>query len=114
MKKAKNLLVTNEFLEDRAKKSIRAGYSKQKWVSFCEILLRNGFELYLYEARETVSKYITIKKDSKEFIVRFSNHRPNKKRELKGDCDFFVGVTHTGIRTTDDALKAVRRFYYGY
>jgi hypothetical protein len=70
-----------------------------------------GFTLTLYEARHTLSKYVTVSDGQSEYKVRFSNHRPNKGRELNGDCDFFVGVTHTGWRTTDHALEAVAEHF---
>lgn len=106
--KATNLRVTAAFLQERFERSAKLGFSKQKWISFCEALLAEGFSLALYEARKTASKYITVRKGGKSFKVRFSNHKPIKGRELAGDCDFFVGMTHTGTRTTDDALAAVR------
>jgi len=105
--KAKNEAVTQEMLDARTKWATDRGYTKARWVAFCEALLNAGFHLSLYEARHTVSKYITITDGDASYKVRFSNHRPNKGRELEGDCDFFVGVTHTGARTTEDALKAV-------
>lgn len=109
--KARNIAVTNKFLNERAEWSISKGYSKQKWIIFCEALLAAGFSLSLYEARKTWSKYITVSDGKSQFKVRFSNHRPNKRRELGGDCDFFVGVTHTGTRTTEDALNAISEFF---
>jgi hypothetical protein len=106
-RKATNLSVSPAFLQERFERSAKLGFGKQKWIIFCELLLADGFSLSLYEARQTASKYITVKKDGRAFKVRFSNHKPIKGRELGGDCDFFVGRTHTGIRTTQDALAAV-------
>lgn len=105
------LLIDTVFLERRAKSCLAKGFTKQKWISFCEVLLEKGFTIKLYEARETVSKYITIYQNDKYYRVRFSNHKPNYSREKNKDCDFFVGVTHTGVRTTNDALKAIGDFY---
>lgn len=104
---ANNLKVTRKFLVERKNRSAHAGYGIPKYIEFCEILLNDGFTLYLYEARKTVSKYITISFAGKSFKVRFSNHKPNLFREERGDCDFFVGVTNLGVTTTKDALKAV-------
>jgi|GEM_PF-6843435 len=109
-KKQTNSVITPLLLEARVQRTVNAGFSKQKWVEFCEILLRQGFKLTLYEARQTYSKYITVIKPGSRkrgFLVRFSNHKPNKRRELSGDCDFFVGVTHLGITTSRQALQAV-------
>lgn len=73
--------------------------------------MRLGFSVELYEARQTKSKYCTVKLDGKSFKVRFSDHKPIYQREMKGDCDFFVGHTHTGIRTTQDAINAVCAYF---
>lgn len=99
--------ITREFLDQRLQRAASKGFSKQKWIEFCEHFLERGFKLSMYEARATVSKYVKVHHEGKYFIVRFSNHRPNQTRELRGDSDFFVGVTHTGVRTTADAINAV-------
>lgn len=104
--KATNKRVTKDFLLSR----ISEQYGKQKWISFCESLLEEGYEVYLYEARKTFSKYITVKKGDKSFKVRFSNHKPIYHREVNKDCDFFVGVTNLGVTTTANALEAVREY----
>lgn len=111
MPKATNLTVTQSFLDKRIKDAAKRGYGKAKWIEFCEALLAAGFKLSLYEARRTFSKYITVSDGRESYKVRFSNHRPIKSRELQGDCDFFVGVTHTGVRTTDDALEAISEHF---
>lgn len=87
------------------------GYPKAKWIEFSEILLKEDYELYIYEARKTFSKYITVMKDDKKFKVRFSNHKPIAHRELSNDCDFFVGVTNLKVTNTNMALKAVMEFF---
>jgi hypothetical protein len=110
--KATNLSVTPDFLQQRAERSTSKGYAKQKWISFCEALLSDGYRLSIYEARQTFSKYITVHgRGAKPFKVRFSNHRPIAARERAGDCDFFVGVTNLTITTTDQALAAVRSHF---
>lgn len=109
--KARDVVLTQDFLDKRTNWAAERGYSKAKWVAFSEVLLNAGFHVTLYEARKTLSKYLTISDGNSSFKVRFSNHRPNKGRELGGDCDFFVGVTHTGVRTTDDAIEAVARHF---
>lgn len=101
--KASNRIVNQDFLDHRIAYSKKLGYKKQKWVEFCERMLSEGYQVSLYEARKTVSKYVTVTdlKSDVSFKVRFSNHKPNKRREVDGDCDFFVGRTHLGISTTD-------------
>ncbi len=104
-------MVTKEFLDQRAKQSAKKGYSKQKWIQFCEIMLRRGYAVSLYEARRTVSKYVTVSDGKKSFKVRFSNHKPICEREERGDCDFFVGRTNYTVTTTKDAILAVINFF---
>lgn len=109
--KANNQIVTKTFLKDRINRAAKKGFGKAKWIEFCEICMDSGFVVRLYEARKTYSKYITIEKEGKAFKVRFSNHKPIEARELRGDCDFFVGITNTGVRTTDHAIKATAKFF---
>ena len=79
--------VNSQFLQiriDRAK-----DYPKAKWIEFCEEMLSRGYTVELREARESVSKYITVWNLGKSFCVRFSNHGAHK---IPNDsCDFFVG-----------------------
>ncbi len=103
--------VDQTFLDRRAASAIEKGFGKQKWVEFCEVMLCHGLRVHLYEARKTFSKYVTVSRGKQKFKVRFSNHKPIKRREENGDCDFFVGVTNTGSRTTEDAIKATLEFF---
>lgn len=107
MKKATNTWVSTTYLSKR----VHPDYPKAKWIEFCEEMLARGYKIQLYEARETFSKYVTVVQGDKRFRVRFSNHRPHRTRELGGDCDFFVGVTHTGTRNTNDAIRATTAFF---
>lgn len=109
--KVKNMEITQAFLDHRAAHSVKKGYKKQRWVEFCETMLAEGLTVHLYEARKTFSKYLTVSRGKRRFRVRYSNHRPNNAKELAGDCDFFVGVTNTGTRTTEDAIQAVFNFF---
>lgn len=112
LRKADNLMITQEFLNARFQDAKSKGYPKAKWIEFCEYLLSlKCFEVFLYEARKTFSKYITVIQSDKEFKVRFSNHKPIAYRELNGDCDFFVGITNLSITTTKDAILAVNNFF---
>lgn len=106
--KANNLMVTERFLTRR----IGDGrYPTAKWIEFCRAMLAYNYIVFLYEARETKSKYVTVVFRGHEFKVRFSDHKPIYDREMKGDCDFFVGVTHTGVRTTEDAVQAATEYF---
>lgn len=110
MSKVSNLRITRDFLDKRANDAIQKGYPKAKWIEFCEEMLSSGYDVFLYEARKTFSKYITIHHGKQRYKVRFSNHRPIPARELKGDCDFFVGVTNLTVTRTHDAIAAVHRW----
>ena len=90
--RAKNQIIDQAFLGRRAAHSAYYGYKKQKWIEFCEVMLAEGYQVSLYEARETVSKYVTVTDPilGVGFKVRFSNHKPIKQREVERDCDFFV------------------------
>lgn len=111
-KKANNIKVNQGLLDQRFEYSKSKGHSKQKWIEFCEHILRiKGLTITLYEARKTFSKYLTISDGKRRFKVRFSNHKPIKHREVKGDCDFFVGITNLSITRTEDALEAVYNFF---
>ena len=105
--KIKNQKITAELLKSK----VSAKYGKAKWILFCEVLLQKGYSLYLYEANRTFSKYITIVRNGRRFKVRFSNHKPSFTKQIEEDSDFYVGVTHTGVTTTEDALKAVEEYF---
>ncbi len=105
--KANDEPVTLELLASRC----YTNYPKAKWIVFCEAMLGIGFDLTLYEARETVSKYITVWKDGRSFKVRYSNHMPNLERLNRGDCDFFVGKTQRFTTNSRQAIEAVKRFF---
>lgn len=114
MKKARNRVVNADFLKHRAAVALEKGYTKARWIMFCEILIEKGFECSLYEARRTVSKYITVRVPgvhNKSYKVRFSNHKPIKHREAAGDCDFFVGITNLGITNSAQAINAVLDYF---
>lgn len=104
--KARNLPLTPEYLKARAERTSALGYPKPKWVEFCDIALRRGLVAYLYEAKHTDSKYVTLRHGGKSFKVRFSNHKPILAREIGNDCDFFVGVANRTVTTTGDAMRA--------
>lgn len=105
--KANHDKVTKEFLDSRISKT----YQEQKWIQFCRFFLDRGFEVYLYEAKKTFSKYITIKKGDKKCKVRFSNHRPNAQKEKGNDCDFWVGVCNYTVNTTESVIKKVLCYF---
>lgn len=104
--------VTPQLLAHRVRVHSASGYPKAKWIRFCEVLLAEGYTLTIYEARRTVSKYITVNyPGGTPYKVRFSNHRPIMEREAAGDCDFFVGRTNLTITHSRQALDAVRKHF---
>lgn len=104
--KATDLTVTRSYLCERAARLEKGGYQVSRWIEFCFVMLRCGYEVSLYEARKTFSKYITVKNGDWWYKVRFSNHRPIRAREAQGDCDFFVGITNFQTTTTNMAIIA--------
>lgn len=106
--KAKNRRIDQFYLDGRSEGLATAGFPKSKWIGFCETMLDRGYEVFLYEAKKTVSKYVTVVNpySGHRFKVRFSNHKPIKERERNNDCDFFVGRTNFRVTTTADAIKA--------
>ena|ERR1019366_3821077 len=103
--KANNLLVTCLFLHQR----IGSGkYGVSAWIRFCLWAMAQGYKPTLYEAKNTVSKYVTIYcGNDVTFKVRFSNHKPIPEREARGDCDYFVGVTNMGVTKTEDVIESI-------
>jgi len=88
-------------------------HPRTKWSVFCELCLKESFTVYLDPAWTTVSKYITVinKDKTKKFKVRFSNHKPNYIKEtMSKDCNFYVGKTHTGVRTYSDAFRNLLKY----
>lgn len=101
--------VTRKFLKKRRGLGI---HPAPKWVGFCETMMDMGFGVDLYQAKSTVSKYITVRHHQKTFKVRFSNHKASPFKEKIGDCDFFVGHTHLhGINTTAQAIAATLKHF---
>ncbi|MBB4235076.1 hypothetical protein [Rhizobium esperanzae] len=103
--------MTPAYLAIRTARANALGYGKPRWVEFCEVALRRGLDVYLYEAKRTFSKYITLRMGGLAFKVRFSDHKPIPAREARNDCDFFVGVTNTNVTTTGDAVRAAMKHF---
>lgn len=109
--KATNRPLDHDYLSARAFGVVQKGFEVPMWIRFCQALLNEGYSLTLYEARKTVSKYVTVSDGQRQFKVRFSNHKPIQARELSVDCDFFVGVTNLGVTNTSAAMAAVDAFF---
>jgi hypothetical protein len=105
-RKAKGQHVTIAFLNERYQHAVRSGYGKAKWIEFCEVMLGRGYNVFLTETGSTRSKYVRVRHRGKDYLVRFSDHRPSRVREEAGHCDFFVGKNHLSWTTTAQAIKA--------
>lgn len=113
LKKLTGEFITHEDIRRRKARSMGMGYPvPAQWVLFCEEMLKIGYAVSVKETLNTYSKYITVHgAGDTNFKVRFSDHKPNRRREINGDCDYFVGRTHTGARTTAMAVLAVKDFF---
>ena len=99
--------LTKEKLDKRKPFYEKNGYSIPKWIFFCETLIDKGWDCNLYDAKATVSKYVYISKGKLNFKIRFSNHMPNKNKQQESDSDFYVGISHNGVITTEDLIKKI-------
>lgn len=112
VRKVRHEIIDFKLLANRSEGLANAGYNKPKWIEFCECMMNEGYQIKLYEAPQTFSKYITVMKGgAKSYKVRFSNHKPIKALEMKKTCNFFVGWTHLGISTTNQAIQATREHF---
>ena len=66
-------------------------------------MIENGWECRVYKVR--ISKYVFITKGDEIYKIRFSNHKPIYYKELENDCDFYVGVSHTQVSTTEQIIS---------
>lgn len=105
--KITNQKLTLEFLDSR----VTDKFGPAKWMQFARYFINEGYEVELYEARQTFSKYLTVIRGEHRFKVRFSNHKPILEREINGDCDYFVGRTNLRVSTTDTAIAATEIFF---
>lgn len=101
--------VDRAYIVETAKKY--ANYPIPKWLKFCSAMLGEKFRVELYPSHSTVSKYIyvTNPRNGKQVKVRFSDHKPNWKKEVVGDADFYAGVSNCGVTTTERIIPEVIR-----
>jgi hypothetical protein len=81
-------------------------FGKAKWLEFSEKMLEKGLEVYVYESKTSVSKYLYIFKNNYFIKVRFSQHK-----DVRGGNDFVVGPkgisTKTLLNKMDSLLERV-------
>jgi hypothetical protein len=98
--------LTKQHIDELKARSLKYGYPEcPKWVQFAEAAIKDGWEVKLYRARTTLSKYLFICKGAEQYKIRYSNHRPSYLKEEVADSDFYVGVHHKGCITTEELMK---------
>lgn len=104
----KNLHLAKEFSLIKTTGMI-ASYPKQyptpKYLIFIREMLKNGYTVKVYTAG--ISKYIFIIKDDEIYKIRFSNHKPLYLKECENDCDFYVGISHMTVNTTEQIIAKI-------
>lgn len=94
------------------KKNSNKSYPLPKWIQFCELMLQLGFKVELYKAMNTRSKYVFITKNNITRKIRFSNHKPAyTKQKIEEDSDYYVGVSHSGVITTEKLIEVIKEEY---
>lgn len=86
-------------------KNYNKKFPTPKYLTFIKHMITNGWEVKVYVAG--VSKYVFVTKDNKIHKIRFSNHRPIYTLEMKEDCDFYVGISHKQVSTTDQIINKI-------
>jgi hypothetical protein len=105
----KNLHIAKEYKLKKIIKMIEnypKEYATPKYLIFMKTMLENGWHVKLYVANK-VSKYVFIIKGNDIFKIRFSNHMPLYYKEIENDCDFYVGISHKQISTTEQVIKKI-------
>lgn len=92
-------------------KTYPSQYPTPKYLLFIQRALEANFRVYLIRAKTTHSKYVHVRFKNKVYKVRFSDHKPNYSSEEQESCNFFVGVTNLTVTTTEDAWKAMNKYF---
>lgn len=102
-------LLSIEYLESLKPNYVKQGYPVPKWISFSEALINEGWTVRAHYAKTTFSKYLFISKGKISKKIRFSNHKPNRNKENINDCDYYVGISHNQILTTEKLLDKLKQ-----
>lgn len=97
--------ITQHYLDIIKPRYARNQYPIPKWIIFTEQLLQWNWQIFLYRAKSTYSKYLYISKGKQTIKVRFSNHKPNKFNQVNNDSDYYVGISHSESLTTEALLE---------
>lgn len=99
----------NGFRCDRLIERYPPQYATPKYLVFIREMLRDGWEVKIYEVER--SKYVFITKDDFIFKIRFSNHKPIYAKQRANDCDFYVGISHKKTFTTEQVIQKIKKIY---
>ena len=80
-------------------------------MDFCESLLDNGFEVFLYLPEKLTSIYVTMVKNRKMQTVRFSDHVTREESWLKGDINYYIGPSDLGMLSQQEVLDAINIYF---
>jgi hypothetical protein len=102
--------ITKKYLDYLVECYAKKGWNvPPKWIKFCYVMLENNWIISLYRAQTTRSKYIYIKKNKRNYKIRFSDHKANFHQETKNDCDYYVGVGNYGVITTEQLIEQLNK-----
>jgi len=81
-------------------------YSTPKYLYFIQNMIKKGWSARLHQVE--VSKYVFVYRSNTIFKIRFSNHKPIKWKQMRKDCDFYVGISHQGkALLTEDVINLI-------
>ena len=86
-------------------KNYNKKYPTPKYLLFIKKMIEEGWEVKVYVAK--VSKYVFVTKQNDIYKIRFSNHKPLYAREDQNDCDFYVGISHKQVSTTEQIINKI-------
>lgn len=84
-------------------------FTTPKYLTFIRTMLDDGWNVKLYEVDR--SKYVFVFREDFLFKIRFSNHKPIYGKEITKDCDFYVGISHKQVSTTEKVIKKINEIY---
>lgn len=90
---------------DRLIENYNKKFPTPKYLKFIKHMLEQGWAVKVYVSG--VSKYVFVTKGEEIHKIRFSNHKPIYAREDQNDCDFYVGVSHKQVSTTDQIINKI-------
>jgi len=80
-------------------------------MTFMWQMIKSGWEVKLHVVKD--SKYVFVTKGDLIFKIRFSSHKPSFRRQQKNDCDFYVGISHKQVFTTDEIIQKIKTIENG-